>query len=291
MKSNESQFIIYGLTDPDTNEVRYVGKSASGLDRPREHKKPCNLETETHKNHWIKSLMNQGKTYGIKVIEEVTNPDLLSDREIYWIATYKQSGVKLTNGTDGGEGALGREVKEETKKIMSEKRKEFHKQNPDVAKKVAEKQRKPHKFIDGIEMKSCNDCEQYKPLTDYSTHKNGWDGYHTVCKPCAKIRTAEYRKKNPPKKLSPEDWKKSYENRSYKMGESIKKRFAEDPSYKEKLSKSRSKAIIRINPLTGEEKEYNSGLAAKADGFDNTYVSQSCKYGGQYKGFYWKFKQ
>lgn len=32
-----SRFLIYGLVDPRTNEVRYVGRSSSGLVRPKHH--------------------------------------------------------------------------------------------------------------------------------------------------------------------------------------------------------------------------------------------------------------
>lgn len=36
----KSKFLIYGLTDPITDELRYIGRSSSGLNRPRQHLAP-----------------------------------------------------------------------------------------------------------------------------------------------------------------------------------------------------------------------------------------------------------
>jgi len=48
---------IYGLIDPRTREVRYIGKSARGMQRPLEHSKPCYLRRDrTHKANWIREL-------------------------------------------------------------------------------------------------------------------------------------------------------------------------------------------------------------------------------------------
>lgn len=35
--------LIYALVDSQTQEVRYVGRSSSGLARPKAHMYPCNL--------------------------------------------------------------------------------------------------------------------------------------------------------------------------------------------------------------------------------------------------------
>jgi len=286
------KYIIYGLTDPDTQEVRYIGKSTSGLKRPKEHKKPCNLKTPSHKVNWIKSLINEGKTYGIIIIEETETPEALDGREIHWIAEYKARGAKLTNGTDGGEGALGRVLTEETKNKMSERRKKYYEDNPEKAIEVGLKSRKPHSFIDGVECKHCSDCNNYIPLLNFSPDAKAWDGHSPVCKPCKAIRTAKYREENPSQPLSEEEWKQSYESRKKAMSEGAKRSYENNPHLKEQLSKKRSKAIIGISLEKGKPNlEFESALIAyKTAGFNNTYVSQAIKSGKPYKGYVWKFK-
>ncbi len=103
------QFIIYGLTDPRTSEVRYVGLSSKGMSRPRCHSFPFNLakDGKTHKANWIRGLMDAGLVYGILVLEEAASSDDLPAAERRWIAHGRAQGWPLTNLTDGGEGQLG----------------------------------------------------------------------------------------------------------------------------------------------------------------------------------------
>ncbi|NPD22036.1 NUMOD3 domain-containing DNA-binding protein [Corallococcus exiguus] len=102
-----SKYIVYGLTDPRTGEVRYIGKSARGLHRPRDHRRAARLKHErTHKSNWIRSLLALGMSYGIVILEEVDRPEDLASRERFWISHARAIGWRLTNMTDGGEGAL-----------------------------------------------------------------------------------------------------------------------------------------------------------------------------------------
>ncbi len=100
-----SKFLIYTLSDPRTDEVRYVGKSCSGMKRPRNHRSPSNIESFTHKNNWLRSIVPLKPV--IEVVEEFSNPDGLVDAERFWIAQFRAWGFKLTNGTDGGDGLCG----------------------------------------------------------------------------------------------------------------------------------------------------------------------------------------
>lgn len=101
-----TKFLIYGLVDPRTKLVRYVGKSSSGLTRPRSHLCPSNLAHRTYSARWIKSLLALGLRYEIVVLE-TPHKEILSDTERWWIAYGRASGWPLTNLTDGGEGAFG----------------------------------------------------------------------------------------------------------------------------------------------------------------------------------------
>jgi len=110
------QFIIYGLEDPRTGEVRYVGKSSSGLRRARSHSGPKRSASEhTHKARWVRSLLARGEKPRVVVLE-VCAADDLADVECYWIAQGRGLGWRLTNATKGGDGLGGFKHSAATKK-------------------------------------------------------------------------------------------------------------------------------------------------------------------------------
>lgn len=111
-----SKYLIYALKDPRNNEIRYIGKSSIGMDRPKQHNKPSELIKKTHKTNWIKSLKNEGLDYIIEVLENCESEEQVMQQEIYWIKFHKELGTNLTNLTDGGEGNSGWVMPEETKK-------------------------------------------------------------------------------------------------------------------------------------------------------------------------------
>jgi len=103
-----SKFFIYGLLDPRTNEVRYIGKSSTGMKRPNLHRKPsCLAKDNTYKAHWIRALQREGLTYKIEVLEYVSSRDELNAAERYWIEEARSHSWRLTNLTDGGDGLSG----------------------------------------------------------------------------------------------------------------------------------------------------------------------------------------
>jgi hypothetical protein len=116
-----ARFLIYGLVDPRTNEVRYIGKSTRGLSRPKEHRKKSANTGEDHKSRWIRSLLAAGLEYQIRVLEEVADEDAehLGLFERYWIAQAREVGWRLTNATDGGDGTPGLRCPEERRARIS----------------------------------------------------------------------------------------------------------------------------------------------------------------------------
>lgn len=54
-------FVLYGLIDPDSKELRYVGYSSDYQERIKEHLLPSNLKYNTHKVAWIKNLLFENK--------------------------------------------------------------------------------------------------------------------------------------------------------------------------------------------------------------------------------------
>lgn len=112
-------FQIYGLIDPRTKELRYVGFSHNYLERFCEHLLPSQLCKNTQKNSWIKSVLNSGNKPLIIVIEEFLTLQEALEAEVENIAYFKFIGCNLTNGTLGGDGRYGFITSEEVKKKIS----------------------------------------------------------------------------------------------------------------------------------------------------------------------------
>jgi len=92
---------IYALTDPITNQIRYIGKSERVKGRYRDH---LNDQSKTHKVNWIKGLKNKGLLPGLIILEEVPENVSWEEREIFWISQAKENGWNLVNSTSGGDG-------------------------------------------------------------------------------------------------------------------------------------------------------------------------------------------
>lgn len=114
-----SKYLVYGLADPDSLDVRYIGKSSSGLRRPLQHGLPSQLKKTSYKTNWIRSLLTEGKTYRILVLQEVSSAAELADAERHWIREARGLGWRLTNLTDGGEGIAGFRHSETSRLKMS----------------------------------------------------------------------------------------------------------------------------------------------------------------------------
>ncbi len=101
MESNSiEETFIYGLLDPRTNALRYIGKSNNPEKRLISHNQVFN---NTHKECWLQSLHKINLKPVLKIIDIV--PKLKWQQyEIFWIAYYKKQGADLTNGNPGGFG-------------------------------------------------------------------------------------------------------------------------------------------------------------------------------------------
>ncbi len=98
---------IYTLEDPQSNEIRYVGKCNNIKERLRKH---IIDKRKTKKTNWISSLSYPPL---ISII------DIVPEREwqfweTFWICILKSWGCNLTNGTSGGEGGNGFQNKHHT---------------------------------------------------------------------------------------------------------------------------------------------------------------------------------
>ena len=116
MRPDNRTWYIYALTDPRTEAIRYVGWAYDPVRRLDEHISKCYKE-QNHKACWIRSLVSSGIYPELVILSENTGDWASSERG--WIAFFRATGADLTNGTDGGEGAAGAVLSEETKRKIS----------------------------------------------------------------------------------------------------------------------------------------------------------------------------
>lgn len=123
---------IYGLYDPRTGYLRYVGKAQDPQKRLHQHLSSSHLKNFTHKTNWIKEVLASGFKPELKILQivNVVNWEKVERR---WITLGR--GIwkeKFTNTRDGGQGVtpqiyrekaqrqLGTKLSEETKRKMSQ---------------------------------------------------------------------------------------------------------------------------------------------------------------------------
>lgn len=93
---------IYALSEKDSTDYRYVGKTICPEKRLKNHIKFSKLN-KTRKDAWIQSLSNKNKVIEIKILEETDNSSW-PNREKFWIDKLKNEGYNLTNHNNGGLG-------------------------------------------------------------------------------------------------------------------------------------------------------------------------------------------
>jgi hypothetical protein len=80
---------IYGLIDPNTQQLRYVGQTSRGMTRPRSHRYGGTAST----HQWAKGLT---KAYEIVVLEECPSREL-NEKEAFYIEYFHFVGCDLLN--------------------------------------------------------------------------------------------------------------------------------------------------------------------------------------------------
>src|ERR1700676_3381484 len=130
---------IYGLFDPETKELKYIGYTSRFSERYKEHHDLKRLISNTYKNNWIKSLLKKGLKAEIDILQECKTAEELPYVETVYVAFYKELGAILTNGTKGGDGGAT-PLSEEGRKRLSESK--LGSKNPNFGKIPSEKIRK-----------------------------------------------------------------------------------------------------------------------------------------------------
>ena len=114
MELSDKQRIIYGLTDPRTEELRYVGMSKNGLKRAKtKHDARC--------RNWEIQLERLGLRPDAFIIEDLPSSTHgeLCEQETFWIGYFRMIGANLTNMTNGGDGVKGSPLSKEHKQKIS----------------------------------------------------------------------------------------------------------------------------------------------------------------------------
>lgn len=101
-----STTFIYGLVDPRTNRIRYIGKANDPQKRYGAHWSPSTWR-ESHKDRWCRQLQALGLKPILVILEEVP-VHAWKEAEVWWIARFQLSG-DLVNGTIGGDGPASAE--------------------------------------------------------------------------------------------------------------------------------------------------------------------------------------
>lgn len=134
-----SEHVVYGLTDPRTGELRYVGFSKTPRNRLHGHKYDAKRGC-SHRARWVMALRRLDLAPEMFVIEKHDTRSDAAAAEVDLIAYFRSLGCDLTNATDGGEGAVGYRWSLEERARMSERvRGERH---PNYGKKHSEATRR-----------------------------------------------------------------------------------------------------------------------------------------------------
>lgn len=95
---------IYGLIDPITSELRYIGKSFDPKKRLVQHLEPGQLKQKTHKSRWLNKLNKKGLVPELIILESNLSVEYANEAEQFFIEYFKSIGSRLTNGRPGGDG-------------------------------------------------------------------------------------------------------------------------------------------------------------------------------------------
>jgi len=129
---------IYALKEPETGEIRYVGKSNDPKKRLEDH---MSCQGNHHRACWVKNLKHRGLRPILEVIDEIPL-EYWRQLEVAYISFYREQGCDLVNGTLGGDG-LQDPTPEVRKKMSESKAGKNHplygtKASPETRKKMSE---------------------------------------------------------------------------------------------------------------------------------------------------------
>lgn len=97
--SNKTHY-IYALIEPDTGEVRYIGRTTNP-----DHRLVCHMShnggANPQKYDWALELKAKGQTAGLVVLQECDSLESAKAAELAWINKYAPSGALLNKTYKG----------------------------------------------------------------------------------------------------------------------------------------------------------------------------------------------
>lgn len=109
--------VIYGLASSENGQIRYIGQTVRNpYKRLINHHSQSKRHPSRYLSKWMTSVVRDGHEVNLVILEENA---IWGESEKKWIANYRQSGAKLVNGTDGGDGVLGRVWTKESREKAS----------------------------------------------------------------------------------------------------------------------------------------------------------------------------
>lgn len=89
--------IIYGLVDPDTDELRYIGKTTCEPSRRLHlHLSEARRQCATPKTQWIRALLREGKRPVVVALQQV-DYGFWPEAERRWVRAALEIGCDLLN--------------------------------------------------------------------------------------------------------------------------------------------------------------------------------------------------
>ena len=129
----KTKIFIYGLCDPHTDQLRYVGLTKNGFSRICNHYNDCLLPYKHSAiKKWVKRLRLENKIFNVIYIEYFNEDGLhLDSAEIFWIEYFKAIGCNLLNHEKGGRvySNLEHYKNSKSKNLKNKKKTEQHAKN------------------------------------------------------------------------------------------------------------------------------------------------------------------
>lgn len=112
---------IYGIVNPITNELRYIGQTVNFNKRKSEHLyRAKTLKSSWYLYNWLNSMLSNNIKPEFIIVDEVPI-ESLDYWEIFYISYFKSIGCNLTNYASGGNSRGGYNHTQEFKDYLSNK--------------------------------------------------------------------------------------------------------------------------------------------------------------------------
>ena len=176
---------IYGIVNPITNELRYIGQTVNFNKRKSEHLyRAKTLKSSWYLYNWINSMLSDNIKPEFIIIDEVSI-ESLDYWEIFYISYFKSIGCNLTNYASGGNSRGGYNHTQEFKDYLSNKYKgrkpwntgkklsKEHKEN------IVKNHRKPKEFSAWYTARSKKKVQQF---TKEGVYIKTWESTYEASK-------------------------------------------------------------------------------------------------------------